>query len=98
MAGRRSGQARRGQTGRRARSRTARRKVQVERHYQRRYAGVKGANTRPVRKAAATTTIRRKATLQRRAVTNKPRTYKRRITKPTTKAPPISAASYLSMF
>lgn len=95
----RSRNARRGRTGQRTtKSRRARRKVQVERRYHRRYAGVSGTKARPTRKSAGTRTIRRQTPQRRLAVTVKPRTYRRRISKPATKAPPISAASYLSMF
>lgn len=96
----RSRQARRGLTGQRAaKSRHARRKTQVERRYHRRYAGVSGTKKRVTRKSTRLTVAARQKQLRRLAVTPKPRTYKRRITKPpAAKAPPISAASYLSMF
>lgn len=95
----RSRHARRGLTGQRAaKSRNARRKTQVERRYHRRYAGVSGTKPRLTRKSARPTVAARQKQLRRLAVTPKPRTYRPRITKPAAKAPPISAASYLSMF
>lgn len=95
----RSRQARRGLTGQRAtKSRNARRKPQVERRRHRRYAGVSGAKPRLTRKSAKPSVSARQKPQRRLAVTAKPRTYRRRISKPATKAPPISAASYLSMF
>ncbi|MCO4257410.1 hypothetical protein NG696_19660 [Pseudarthrobacter sp. HLT1-5] len=95
----RSRQAVRGHTGKRAvKSRAARRKVKVERRHHRRYAGVSGAKPRLTRKSARPSVASRQKAQRRPAVTTKPRTYRRRITKPAPKAPPISAASYLSMF
>lgn len=95
----RSRQARRGLTGQRAtKSRAARRKAKVERHHHRRYAGVSGTKPRLTRKSARPSVASRQKAERRLAVAPAPRTYRRRITKPAAKAPPISAASYLSMF
>ncbi|MBT2537199.1 hypothetical protein [Arthrobacter sp. ISL-69] len=99
MAKVRSRLKRRGQTGQKAsKSRAARRKVQVERHYHRKYAGAKGKGSTPVRKRSGTASTFRKQPARRTTVATKPRVYRKRISKPAPKQAPISAASYLSMF
>jgi hypothetical protein len=98
MATPRSRHVRRGNTGKAAtKSRRARRKVQVERHYHRRYAGAKGKGpaARRTRTATRPAIIRRRQT---KPATAQRRTYRPRIALPAPKAAPISAASYLSMF